>query len=130
MQRTFAACSTLQAIYLFGLSSNMSSLVLLSPALAPLALHRIQSSCIHLALQWQAFNEATFRVPDEDGWRPDHEPIEASCECPLGTRLITRLPIQSLLGALPPCPCLFPLSHVAAVSHFCRAQPSSFYCQK
>jgi hypothetical protein len=56
------------------------------------------SPSLLLLLQWQAYNEATFRVPDEDGWQPEQEPIEDSCECPLGTRLITRLPIPSLLG--------------------------------
>ena len=47
--------------------------------------------------QWQAANDATFRVPDQDGWQPVNEPIERSCSCPLGTRLVTRLPIPSLL---------------------------------
>ncbi|GAB4815331.1 hypothetical protein N2152v2_002377 [Parachlorella kessleri] len=51
-------------------------------------------------LVWQAVNDTTFRVPDQGGWQPASEPIEHSSSCPLGTRLITRLPIPSLLSTL------------------------------
>lgn len=54
------------------------------------------------SLQWQAFNDATFRIPDEDGWQPQHEPVSPSW--PLGARLLTRLPLPSLLGGSADCP--------------------------
>jgi len=52
------------------------------------------------SMQAQAYNEATFREPDEDGWQPQHEPIDTHPGCSPDTCLHTRLPLQRVLGTL------------------------------
>jgi pyrrolidone-carboxylate peptidase len=52
------------------------------------------------SMQAQAYNEATFREPDEDGWQPQHEPIDTHPGCSPDTCLHTRLPLQRVLGKL------------------------------
>lgn len=56
------------------------------------------AACWPCTLQLQAYNDATFRVPDQDGWQPQREPIEDTESCPLDARLTTRLPVQTLAG--------------------------------
>jgi pyroglutamyl-peptidase len=55
------------------------------------------ASCFHL--EQQAYNEANFRVPDQRGWTPAHEPIMSHIP---NTRLIFRtdLPLHVLHAAL------------------------------
>ena len=49
-------------------------------------------------MQAQAYNEATFREPDQDGWQPQHEPIDTQPGCTPDTCLHTRLPLPHVLG--------------------------------
>lgn len=60
----------------------------------------VDTKAERLRLEWQAFNDATFRVPDEDGWQPDHKVIDSSLQHPWGTRLITKLPISLIVESL------------------------------
>ena len=64
-------------------------------------LSHLSFPCSLSGLQWQAFNEATFRIPDAEGWQPQQQPI--SPDWPLGTRLVTRLPVPSILGEWAGC---------------------------
>ena len=50
------------------------------------------------ALQAQAYNEATFREPDEDGWQPENEPIDTDPDCTSDTCLHTRLQLPHIIG--------------------------------
>lgn len=62
-----------------------------------------------LLVQAQAYNEATFRDPDEDGWQPQHEPIDTHPGCTPDTCLHTRLELPHIIGKhaqLTTSPCL------------------------
>lgn len=56
------------------------------------------------SVQAQAYNEATFREPDEAGWQPQQEPIDINPGCTLDTCLHTRLELPHIVGeyAMPP----------------------------
>ena len=49
-------------------------------------------------MQEQAYNEATFRIPDQSGWQPKHEVISSEQE--YNDVLKTRLPLQHVLGTV------------------------------
>jgi hypothetical protein len=57
------------------------------------------SNKLHVGHQTQAFNEATFRIPDEDGWQPSHEKIDK--QQPYDEVLSTDLPLPVIQGK--PC---------------------------
>lgn len=52
-----------------------------------------------LVLQAQARNEADFRVPDQGGWQPKHQPIDQLQS--LKHVLRSALPLQDIAGKLP-----------------------------
>ncbi|KAK9843535.1 hypothetical protein WJX81_007794 [Elliptochloris bilobata] len=52
---------------------------------------------VDLKLEARAYNEATFRVPDESGWQPQGEPIDRD---DAHAALETDLPVGMLAGSL------------------------------
>ncbi|DBA84937.1 hypothetical protein WJX79_003597 [Trebouxia sp. C0005] len=71
----------------------------------------VENKAEHFKLEAQAYNEATFREPDEDGWQPQHEPIDTHPGCSPDTCLHTRLPLQRVLDNLQT------LGHDVQISH-------------
>ena len=69
------------------------------PIPCPLLQSQLPASLL-TCTQAQAYNEATFREPDEDGWQPQHEPIDTHPGCTPDTCLHTRLPLPHILGDL------------------------------
>jgi len=60
--------------------------------------HDNQSMPISFQLEQNAFNEAHFRIPDNDGWKPTHEQITLDKE--LGHRLLTDLNVKRIRDSL------------------------------
>ena len=51
--------------------------------------------------QSQAFNEASFRVPDQAGWQPRGQPIDPHHSS--SHRLVSDLPLDDVAGAISCC---------------------------
>lgn len=60
-----------------------------------------------IKLETYACNEASFRVPDCDGWQPQEEPISQSH--PFKSKLITEVPVRVIAGAC----CFFNAGYLA-----------------
>ncbi|CAN6971593.1 unnamed protein product [Brassica rapa subsp. trilocularis] len=59
----------------------------------------VNSGATKFAVEQQAVNEATFRCPDELGWKPQHLPIVPS-DGPISTVRKTTLPVEEITKAL------------------------------
>ncbi|CAN8244798.1 unnamed protein product [Cochlearia groenlandica] len=59
----------------------------------------VNSGATKFAIEQQAVNEATFRCPDELGWKPQHVPIVPS-DGPITTIRKTSLPVTEIAKAL------------------------------
>ncbi|CAD5315752.1 unnamed protein product [Arabidopsis thaliana] len=59
----------------------------------------VNSGATKFAIEQQAVNEATFRCPDELGWKPQNLPIVPS-DGPISTVRKTNLPVEEITKAL------------------------------
>ncbi|KAL0793680.1 hypothetical protein Bca101_065057 [Brassica carinata] len=59
----------------------------------------VNSGATKFAIEQQAVNEATFRCPDELGWKPQHLPIVPS-DGPISTVRKTTLPVEEITKGL------------------------------
>ncbi len=81
-------------------SSSPSSSSSSSPPLHRVLLHfGVAAGAPCFFLEQQAFNDKSFRIPDERGYQPREEPIDVS-EGAIGTTRATDLPTEALAAAL------------------------------
>lgn len=70
-----------------------------TPSAHTLVLHLgVHASATQFAIESTAYNEADFRIPDENGYAPRHTPIDHTKE--LGAPLRTRLPVPALVDSM------------------------------
>lgn len=71
----------------------------LEPYPSAIVLHLgVDASSKRFHLEKCAYNDATFRVPDEKGYQPTREPVVETCD--LGTTLLTSFDVPSLVAMM------------------------------